>query len=119
MRRMTDVEMEHYLAQVARRGKALCLPAAELEKWRDEFNKITLYLKSEYKRFVISKIVRRRRYTDLAVFNEFVEKEKNGLIASAEKLLDQGDADNFDWFCWLMHLKYMTMWRERHDVGLR
>ena len=43
---------------------------------------------------------------------EFVEKEKDGLIASAEKLLNQGDADNFDWFCWLMHLKYMTMWRE-------
>ena len=112
MRRMTDVEMEHYLKQVERRGKALCLPSAELEKWQDEFNKISLYLKSEYKRFVISKIVRRRRYTDLVVFNEFVEKEKDGLIASAKRLLNQGDADNFDWFCWLMHLKYMTMWRE-------
>lgn len=106
--------MEHYLKQVERRGKALCLPSAELEKWQDEFNKISLYLKSEYKRFVISRIVRWGRYTDVAVFNAFVEKEKDGLIASAEKLLDQGDADNFDWFCWQMHLKYMTMWRERH-----
>lgn len=113
MRRMTDVEMEHYLKQVARRGRALCLPAAELEKWQDEFNKITLYLKSEYKRFVISKIVRRRRYADVEVFNKFVKKEENGLIASAKRLLDQGDADNFDWLCWLMHLKYMTMWREK------
>lgn len=112
MRRMTDVEMEHYLKQVERRGKALCLPKGELEKWQGEFNKISLYLNNEYKRFVISRIVRRGRYADVEVFNEFVEKEKDGLIASAEKLLDQGDADNFAWACWLMHLKYMTMWRE-------
>ena len=119
MRRMTDVEMEHYLKQVERRGKALRLPDSELEKWKEEFDKISLYLKTEYKRFVTSKIVRRGRYADVETFNAFVEKEENGLIASAIKLLDQGDAENLEWFCWLMHLKYMTMWRERNESAKR
>lgn len=118
MRRMTDVEMEHYLKQVERRGKALCLPNSELEKWKEEFNKISMYLKTEYKRFVVSKIVRRRRYVDLEVFNAFVAKEENGLIAKANEKLKEGDAENFIWICWLMHLKYMTMWREKHNAGL-
>ena len=115
MRRMTDVEMEHYLKQVERRGKALCLPSAELEKWQDEFSKISLYLKSEYKRFVISKIVRRRRYADVEVFNKFVKKEENGLIALAHKALDDGNADDLSCYCWLMHLKYMVMWKYERD----
>ena len=32
MQRMTDDEMQHYIKQVERRGKALNLPRAELEK---------------------------------------------------------------------------------------
>ena len=119
MRIMTDVEMEHYLKQVERRGRALRLPDSELEKWKEQFDKITVYLRTEYKRFVTSKIVRRGRYADVRTFNAFVEKEENGLIASAIKLLDQGDAENLDWICWLMHLKYMTMWKEKHNAGLR
>ena len=114
---MTEVEMEHYLKQVARRGKALCLPEKELEKWKDEFQRISLYLNREYKRFVISKIVRRKGYEDIGVFNAFVEEEKDGLIAGASEMLKQGDAENFDWFCWLLHLKYMTMWREKHGTS--
>lgn len=117
MRRTTEKESEYYIRQVERRGRALSLPSAELAKWKEEFWRISRYLNREYKRFVISRIVRRRGYADAAVFNAFVEKEENGLIASAREMLHQGDAQNFEWFCWLMHLKYMTMLWEKRRQG--
>ena len=42
--------------------------------------------------------------------------EKDGLIAGAREMLNQGDALNFDWFCWLAHLRYMTMVGEKRGV---
>lgn len=116
MQRMTDDEMQNYIKQVERRGKALHLPKAELEKWKTEYDKISDYLNRNYKRFMVSKIVRRRAYADVAVFHAFVESEKDGLIAGAREMLNQGDALNFDWFCWLAHLRYMTMVGEKRGV---
>lgn len=83
MQRMTDDEMKHYIKQVERRGRALNLPRAELEKWKTEYDKISDYLNRNYKRFMVSKIVRRRAYADVAVFNAFVEAERDGLIAAS------------------------------------
>lgn len=114
-RRMTDAEMEYYLKQVERRGKAKILPPAELEKWKDEYNKITAYLKEHYKNFICSNIIRRNRYIDLDVFKRFVEEEENGLIALAHQALDDGNADDLSCYCWLMHLKYMVMWKYERD----
>lgn len=116
MQRMTDDEMQHYIKQVERRGKALHLPKAELEKWKTEYDKISDYLNRNYRRFMVSQIVRRRAYADVAVFQAFVESEKDGLIAGAREMLNQGDALNFDWFCWLAHLRYMTMVGEKRGV---
>lgn len=122
-RRMTEKESEYYIRQVERRGRALRLPEAELAKWKEEYQRISRYLNREYKRFVISRIVRRRAYADTAVFNAFVEKEENGLIASAREMLNLGDAQNFEWFCWLMHMKYMCLWKiqadekKAHEIG--
>lgn len=116
MQRMTDDEMKHYIKQVERRGRALNLPRAELEKWKTEYDKISDYLNRNYKRFMVSKIVRRRAYADVAVFNAFVEAERDGLIAGAREMLHQGDALNFDWFCWLAHLRYMTMVGEKRGA---
>lgn len=114
-RRMTDAEMEYYLKQVERRGKAKSLPPAELKKWKDEYNKITAHLKEHYKNFICSNIIRRNRYIDLDVFKRFVEEEENGLIALAHQALDDGNADDLFCYCWLMHLKYMVMWKYERD----
>lgn len=114
-RRMTNVEMEHYLKQVERRGKAKSLPPAELEKWKDEYNKITEYLKEHYKNFICSNIIRRNRYIDLDVFNRFVAEEEHGLIALAHRALDEGNSEDFRLICWLMHLKYMVMWKTEKE----
>ena len=111
-RRMTADEIAYYLRQVERKGRAMRLPDAELEKWKTEYDKISDYLNRNYRRFMVSKIVRRR--ADVAVFHAFVEAEKDGLIADAREMLHQGDARNFDWLCWLAHLRYMTMvWEKR------
>ena len=115
-RPMTDVEMKHFLRQVERRGKALALPDAERAKWQGEYDKITLYLRENYKNFVCSKIVRHKRYLDLDVFAAFAESEKNGMLVEANQLVNAGNAEDLDWICWLMHLKYMLMWREAQEV---
>lgn len=113
MRRMTDAEMEYYLKQVERRGKALSLPADQLERYRGEYDKIAAYLKAHYRNFLCSKIIRRNRYIDLDVFRRFVAEEENGLLALANQALKEGNAVDFGWYCWLMHLKYMVMWKAR------
>lgn len=109
MRRMTKEEMEHYLKQVERRGKAKILPSSELEKWRGEYDKITAYLKEHYRNFVCSNIIRRNRYIDLDVFNRFVAEEEYGLFALANQALDEGNAGDLACYVWMMHLKYMAM----------
>lgn len=114
-RRMTDVEMEHYLKQVERRGKAKILPSSELEKWRSEYDKITAYLKEHYRNFVCSNIIHRNRYIDLDVFNRFVAEEEYGLIALTHQVLDEGNSEDFRLICWLMHLKYMAMWKTEKE----
>ncbi len=112
---MTDVEMEHYLKQVERRGKALCLPKGELVKWRKEYDKITAYLREHYKNFVLCNIIRRNRYVDLEVFRRFVKEEKDNLIALANQALNEGNTEDLSWYCWCMHLKYMCMWKQAKD----
>lgn len=114
-RRMTDVEMEHYLKQVERRGKAKSLPPAELEKWRSEYDKITAHLKKYYQNFICSSIIRRNRYIDLDVFRRFVEEEEDGLLALAKQALREGNAEDFSLACWMMHLKYMVMWKNTKE----
>lgn len=114
-RRMTDAEIEYYLKQVERRGKAKSLPPAELKKWKDEYNKITAHLKEHYKNFICSNIIRRNRYIDLDVFKRFVEEEEYGLFALANQALDDGNADDLFCYCWLMHLEYMVMWKYERD----
>ena len=110
-RRMTDSEMEYFLKQVERKGKALSLPADQLDRYRGEYNKINEYLKEHYRSFICSKIIRRNRYIDLDVFNRFVAEEEYGLFALANQALDDGSAGDLACYVWMMHLKYMVMWR--------
>lgn len=115
MKRMTDAEIQHYIKQVERKGNAMKLDAEKRSKWQTEYDKIVSYLKSERKRFMISNTIRRPRYYDAAVWSEFVNAEKDRFIALADRALNDGDSENFCWFCWLMHLRYMTMWKEKYD----
>lgn len=117
MKRMTDAEIEYYIKQVERKGNAMKLDVEKRKKWQAEYDKIVDYLKAERKRFMISNTIRRPRYYDAAVWAEFVNAEKDRYIALADRALNKGDAENFKWFCWLMHLKYMTMWREARNGG--
>lgn len=118
MKRMTDAEIQHYIKQVERKGNAMKLDPEKRSKWQTEYDKIVSYLKTERKRFMISNTIRRPRYYDVAVWNAFVEAEKNRFIALADGAMNEGDAENFKWFCWLMHLRYMTMWKEKYDAGI-
>ena len=115
MRRMTQQEIEFYKKQVDRRGNALKQTEEVREKYKAEFEKINAHLENNWKWFMVSNTVRHNRYADRAIWNELVEKEEHGLIAEAIRARNNGDFENFCWFCWLMHLKYMTMWKEKYD----
>lgn len=113
---MTDAEIQHYIKQVERKGNAMKLDPEKRSKWQTEYDKIVSYLKSERKRFMISNTIRRPRYYDAAVWAEFVNTEKDRFIALADRALNDGDSENFSWFCWLMHLRYMCMWKVGIDA---
>ena len=115
---MTDAEIEYYKKQVDRRGNALKQTPEVREKYKVEFDKSNSHLESNWKRFMASNMVRHNRYADRAVWNELVENEENGLIAEAIRARNNGDYENFCWFCWLLHLRYMTMWKEKYDAGI-
>lgn len=114
-RRMSPEEISHYLKQVERRGKALSLPVDQLGRYRGEYDKITAYLRAEYRRFLCSKIVRRNRYIDLNVFRRLVTEEENRLLALANQALDRGNGKDFDWCCWMLHLRYMALWKDTKE----
>lgn len=111
-RRMTSEEQDHYLHQVARRGKARELPPEKLEKWKEEYEKITAYLRENYKWFVCSKIARRKAYTDAEVFQQLIEEEKDGLCVLINQAVNEGNTEDLLLCCWWMHLLYMLKWKE-------
>ena len=111
-RRMTAIEKEHFLKQVERKGKALALPDAERAKWQKEYDKILDYIREHYKNFLLSSIIRNDRYRNKAVLEKVLEQEKDNLGALIGQALREGNAEDLSWCCWLMHLKYMLMWRE-------
>ena len=115
MRRMTQQEIEFYKKQVDRRGNALKKSEEVRQKYAAEFEKINTYLVNNWKWFMVSNTVRHNRYADRAIWNELVEKEEHGLIAEAIRARNNGDFENFCWFCWLMHLKYMVMLKYERD----
>lgn len=108
--RMTAEEAAYYLRQVERRGKARSLPKEELAKWRRDYDRITDYLRREYRRFLCSQIIRRSRYIDRTVLQRFAAEEGAGLFALANQALNEGNADDFSVCCWWLHLRYMVMW---------
>lgn len=114
IKRMTPEEIEYYKKQVDRRGNALKKSEEVRQKYAAEFEKINAYLVNNWKQFAISNTIRRMRYFDREVWDAFIEQETDRFIAYALKARNDGDFENFCWFAWLMHLKYMTMWREKH-----
>ena len=114
MRRMTQQEIEFYKKQVDRRGNALKQTEEVREKYKAEFEKINTHLENNWKWFMVSNTVRHNRYADCAVWNDFVEKESN-LIEECKGYRNDGNLDKFLDIAWLMHLKYMTMWKEKYD----
>lgn len=112
IKRMTPEEIEYYKKQVDRRGNALKKSEEVRQKYAAEFEKINAHLENNWKWFMVSNTVRHNRYADRAVWNDFVEKESN-LIEECKGYRNDGNLDKFLDIAWLMHLKYMTMWRER------
>lgn len=108
--RMTAEEMSYYLKQVERRGKARSLPEEELEKWRKDYDKITDYLRREYGRFLLSRIVQRNAFLDRRTLGRLAAEGK-GLYAAANQALNEGDAEELAWQCWRLHLCYMVLWK--------
>lgn len=119
MRRMTQEEIEYYKKQIDRRGNALKKSEAVRKKYAAEFDKINDHLRNNWKWFLVSNTIRHNRYADQKLWSEFVEAEKDGLIAEVRRAKDDGDLENFCWFAWLMHARYMTMWKEKYNAGLR
>lgn len=108
--RMTAEETAYYLKQVERRGKARSLPREELEKWRKDYDRITAYLRREYGRFLLSRIVRRNAFLDAGTL-ERLAREGTELYAAVNRALNEGDAEDFSAYCWLLHLRYMVIWK--------
>ena len=119
-KRMTEEEKEHFLKQVRRKGKAMALPAAERERWQEEYDKILAYLRDNYKNFLISSIVRKNRYANQEVFQRFVREEDCGLIQLANQAISSGNAEDLLVYCWLMHIRYMAMLQaEKQEIMTR
>ena len=115
-RRMTAVEKEHFLKQVERKGKALALPDDERAKWQKEYDKIVDYLRENYRSFILSNIIRSNRYKNIEIFKLFLDQEKDGLLKLTNQAINEGNAEDLQWYCWLMHLRYMCTWKVGIDA---
>ena len=115
-RRMTAIEKDHFLKQVERKGKAMALPESERAKWQKEYDKIVDYLRENYKSFILSNIIRSNRYKDIKIFKLFLDHEKDGLMKLTNQAINEGNAEDLQWYCWLMHLRYMCMWKVGIDA---
>lgn len=52
-KKMTSEDVAEFFHQVERKGKALSLPSEQLDRYRDEYDKILAYLKANYLSFLL------------------------------------------------------------------
>ena len=113
--RMTKEEITEFLHQVERKGKAMELrekKPAEFEKWKEEYTKIVEYLRGNWARFVVSMIVRNDRYLDWKLLKTLLEEEKKDMLAIVNDEINRGNVPDLNLILFMMHGKYMTLWRE-------
>ena len=117
MKRMTNEEKEFFLKQVKRKGKALELKKKkpeEFQKYKDEYEKIVNYLQKNHARYFAFEIVRDRRCMDKKLLRRLLAEEKKNMLEMAKEELNRGNVPNLCLILFMMHVKYMTMWREKH-----
>lgn len=118
--RMTKEEISEYLHQVERKGKAMELrekKPTEFEKWKEEYIKIVKYLRENWTRFVISMIVRNDRYLDWKLLKTLLEKEREDMLVIVNEEISRGNVPDLNLILFMMHGKYMLMWREKHGTS--
>lgn len=121
-KRMTREEKDYFLKQVERKGKAKEVQKKDeitFKKYEGEYKKIVHYLRDNVKRFLVSEIVRDDRYMDWVLLKEILEEEKDDALVIFKDELNKGNVPDLNLILFMMHTKYMTMWRERHDGELR
>lgn len=116
MKRMTDAEIEYYIKQVERKGNAMKLGEEKRKKWQKEYDKIVDYLRENYRSFILSNIIRSNRYKNIDIFKLFLDQERDGLLKLTNRAINEGNAEDLQWYCWLMHLRYMCMWKVGIDA---
>lgn len=113
-RRMTREEKDYFLKQVERKGKAKDLKEkdeAAFKKWEGEYQKIVQYLRENILWFFVSDIVRNDRYMDFKLLHEFLEEEEHGMVEIAKDEINKGNAPDLCLIMFMMHAKYMAMWK--------
>lgn len=114
-RRMTRQEKDFFLEQVKRKGKAKELQKKDettFKKYEGEYKKIVQYLRENVRRFLVSEIVRNDRYMDWTLLKEFLEEEKDDMLVIVKDEMNRGNVPDLNLILFMMHGKYMTMWRE-------
>lgn len=114
-KRMTREEKDYFLKQAERKGKAKELQKKDevaFKKWENEYKKIVQYLRENVHRFLVSEIVRNDRYMDWDLLKEFLEEERDDMLVIFKTELNNGNAPDSSLILFMMHTKYMMMWRE-------
>lgn len=95
LKKMTSEEVAEFFHQVKRKGKALSLPADQLDKYRNEYDRIVAYLKKNYRGFLFYHISGGSNMVNKDTFNRALKvMESRGLFQNTKFALIKGDAED-------------------------
>lgn len=120
-KKMTSADAAEFLHQVERRGKALSLPPDQLEKYRDEYDKIVVYLKENYMSFLKYHISSGSNMVNMDTFNRAIKvMESRGIFGKAKAAIQKGDAKELEKQCKQMRSCYnetvnQLLWEAKHS----
>lgn len=114
---MTDEEAAYYVTQIARRGKANALPPEQLAKYKKAYDGITAHLKENFRPYLVYYVSSGKNRLSEPILAETIKKAKAiDLFQNLNNALSAGDADTFNWYCWLLKLLYRV---EEHEQKKR
>ena len=118
VRKLTQVEAEQYIRQLVRRGTAKSLPAEQIEHHRKAYDTLTAYLKLNYKAYILYCLMDNKCPSKKALIKTIDRSKTSGLLYKLNEALDYGDAEEFQWYCWLLKLVY-CVFRQEEQVLLK
>lgn len=99
-KKMTSEDVAEFFYQVKRKGKALSLPPEQLEKYRDEYEKIIVYLRANYKSFLIYHITGGQNRANLETFERALKViNGKGIFRDLKAALLKGDVEELKKHC--------------------